>query len=165
MRCRHVPALALALLLAGCAPGFWSYEPQVRGNLVAQDQLKQLVPGTSTEADATALLGSPTAKDNFDTNTWFYIGQITKPQIAGFQAVKKQEVVVLSFNRAGVLEKIEQKDRRNALPAPMIARTTPSPGRTPNILQQILGNVGRYSATPGNTSQAPGSGAPSSGNY
>ena len=169
MRCRHLPTaplpiLALTLLLAGCAPGFWSYEPQVRGNMVSTDALKQLVPGTSTEADATAALGSPTAKGSFDPNTWIYIGQVTKPQIAAFQGVEKQEVVVLHFTSAGVLKSVEQKTAKNALPAPMIARVTPSPGSNPNLLQQILGNVGRYN-TPPAQSGIPGGGAPSSGNY
>ncbi len=46
----------------------------------------------------------------------------------------------------------------------MIARVTPSPGSNPNLLQQILGNVGRYN-TPPAQSGLPGGGAPSSGNY
>ena len=78
--------------------------------------------------------------------------------------MEKQEVVVLHFTSAGVLKSVEQKTAKNALPAPMIARVTPSPGSNPNILQQILGNVGRYSTTP-TQSGAPGGGAPSSGNY
>jgi outer membrane protein assembly factor BamE (lipoprotein component of BamABCDE complex) len=174
MRCRHplsrlLPVLAFNVLLAGvlggCAPGFWSYEPQVRGNIVDTGQLKQLVPGTSTEADATALLGSPTAKGSFDPNTWIYIGQITRPEIAAFQRVERQDVVVLSFDSAGVLQKVEQKTGKDALPAPMIARTTPSPGGQANILQQVLGNVGRFSTTPNTPSQAPSGGSPGSGNY
>jgi outer membrane protein assembly factor BamE (lipoprotein component of BamABCDE complex) len=172
MRCRSLPIVALATLLAGCGPegfwstpGFWTYEPQVRGNMVAADQLKQLVPGTSTEADATALLGSPTTKASFDPNTWIYVGQVTRPQIAAFQKVEKQDTVVLSFNSAGVLEKIEQKSGKDSLPAPMIAGATPSPGNNPSILQQVLGNVGRYSATPTGQGQGPSSGAPGTGNY
>ncbi len=164
MRARFLPALALATLLAGCAPGFWSYEPQVRGNMVSEDQLKQLVPGTSTEADATALLGSPTAHATFDRNTWIYIGQITTPQIAGFERVHKQDVVALHFSNSGVLEKIERKTAKNALPAPMIAGATPSPGTSVSILQQIVGNVGRYNAAPQSLG-GPAGGAPSTGNY
>ena len=161
---RVLTPLALAALLAGCAPDFWAYQPQVRGNVVSADQLKQLVPGTSTEADATALLGSPTAHASFDNNTWIYVGQVTRPQIAGFQRVEKQDVVALHFSSTGVLRSIEQKDAKNALPAPMIARVTPSPGTSRTMLGRIIGNVGRFSATPTQT-EAPGGGAPTSGNY
>ena len=40
--------------------------PVVRGNKVDAEHLKELVPGTSTKADVTALIGSPTARDSFD---------------------------------------------------------------------------------------------------
>jgi outer membrane protein assembly factor BamE (lipoprotein component of BamABCDE complex) len=165
MRCRYLPIISLAALLAGCAPGFWTYEPQVRGNIVDADQLKQLVPGTSTQADATALLGSPTTKGAFDPNTWIYIGQVTRPQIAAFQKVEKQDVVVLSFSGSGVLQKVEQRNGKDALPAPMLAGATPSPGSNPSIIQQVLGNVGRYGTTPLGQGQAPTGGAPGTGNY
>lgn len=165
MRSRFLPILALALLVSGCAQGFWTFEPQVRGNVVDTGQLKQLVPGTSTEADATALLGSPTTKATFDPHTWIYIGQITKPEIGAFEKVEKQDVVVLSFSNNGVLEKIEHKDGKDALPAPMIAGTTPSPGSNANFLQQLLGNVGRYGVGDTNT-PTPAGGAPGGpGNY
>src|SRR5579875_2577895 len=72
--------LAAALLLAGC--GLFDPKPQTRGHLVDADVLKELVPGTSTRADASALLGSPTAKASFDDNTWIYIGETTERQVA-----------------------------------------------------------------------------------
>ena len=65
-------ALGLVLLLAGC--GWLAPPPVVRGNHPEADQLKELVPGTSTKQDVTALIGSPTAHATFDDNTWLYIG-------------------------------------------------------------------------------------------
>ncbi len=127
-------------------PGFLSFPPQVRGNRVDTDQLAQLVPGTSTRADATALLGSPSAKATFDDNTWLYIGQVTKPVIAGTQDVLEQQVVALSFDQRGVLLGIERKTGAESLPVNVVTRTTPSPGSNASIMQQLLGNVGRFSA-------------------
>ena len=43
------------LLLGGCS--FFEATSQIRGNKVDADQLKGLVPGTSTRADVTALIG------------------------------------------------------------------------------------------------------------
>ena len=144
---RLLPLLLLAPL-AGCfLPGFMTYPPQVRGNLVDADSLKELIPGTSTRADATSLLGSPTIKAPFNDNSWIYVGEVTKPVIGGTQEVLNQQVVVLNFDAKGVLTGITRKGAKDSLPVAVVSRTTPSPGSNASILQQLLGNVGRF--TPG----------------
>ena len=57
-----LPSLALlaCLLIGGCS--FFQAQSQLRGNHVEAEQLKELTPGTSTRADVTALIGSPTAR-------------------------------------------------------------------------------------------------------
>jgi outer membrane protein assembly factor BamE (lipoprotein component of BamABCDE complex) len=138
-----------ALPLAACElPDFMSFPPQVRGNKVDPELLAQLVPGTSTRADATSLIGSPTAKATFDDNTWIYIGEVTKPVLGGFNAVRDQEVVVLTFDQGGILRKVERKGLDDAQSVAMESRTTPAPGTEASILQQLLGNVGRYNPSP-----------------
>jgi outer membrane protein assembly factor BamE (lipoprotein component of BamABCDE complex) len=101
------------LLLAGCS--FFEAPSQVRGNRVDPDQLSQLVPGTSTRADATALLGSPTAKASFDDNRWLYISEVTRPRIGRIQGVESQTVIALTFNDQGVLQHIEKLDKADSL--------------------------------------------------
>ena len=149
---RVLPMLLLAALatgsLAGCGlPDWMTYSPQVRGNRVDADSLKELVPGTSTTKDVVALIGSPTTRATFDDNTWLYIGEMTKPVIGGTNEVRSQEVVALRFDNAGVLRGIERKSKKDSLPVSVVARTTPSPGNDATFLQQVLGNVGRF--TPG----------------
>ena len=150
---RFTGRLLLLALLAGALPGcsFFQARSQVRGNPVDPDVLKELVPGTSSEADARALLGSPTLHAAFDDNTWLYISQITRPRVGRIQGVEQQHVVTLHFAQNGVLKSIDQATKKNALPAAMASGSTPSPGSNPSILQQLLGNVGRYSPIGGNT--------------
>ncbi len=143
------PALCLllaALAMPGCASiSSLTFSPQIRGNKVDQELLTQLVPGTSTRSDATALIGSPTARATFDDNTWIYIGEVTKPVIAGTQTIESQEVVVLTFDQGGVLRNIERRNQSDAAPVAIVSRSTPSPGNNASVLQQLLGNVGRFS--------------------
>lgn len=143
-------------LLAGC--GVLGPAPLPRGDRVDSDQLKQLVPGVSTQADASALLGSPTAKATFDPNTWLYISQMTQPVIGGTLSVLSQNVVELHFDDRGVLRAVQRLDKANGLPVTVVARTTPSPGTEASVLQQLFGNVGRF--TPGgvNTGATPPAG-------
>jgi outer membrane protein assembly factor BamE (lipoprotein component of BamABCDE complex) len=134
--------LVLLLALTGC--GWLEFKPQLRGNRIDPDVLKELVVGTSTKADATALLGSPTSRATFDDNRWIYISEITQPQIARTQVVLSQNVVVLNFDDKGVLRNVERLNQEDALPVTMVARATPSPGSEASLLQQLFGNVGRY---------------------
>ena len=130
------------------------------------DALKELTPGTSSRADATALLGSPTAKATFDDNTWIYITQTTRPRIGRTPGVLDQQVVVLTFNDQGVLQNVKRLDQDNSLPVDVVSRATPSPGSESSLLQQLFGNIGRFGPAAGagagtvGQSEAPTGGAP-----
>ncbi len=156
---RYLSLILLAVLLSGCS--YFSFPPQLRGNRVTADQLKDLVPGTSTRADVTSLLGSPTAKATFDDNTWMYISEVTQPRVGRIQGVNAQNVVELSFDGNGVLQTVKTLGQKDSQPVTMIARATPSPGSDATFMQQLLGNVGRFSAGPnvgGGSSSAGSSG-------
>ena len=158
----HATSFLLSLALVACLLGgctFLGPVPQLRGNRVEADQLKELVPGTSTRADVTALIGSPTARATFDDNTWLYVSEITQPQIARTQGVLSQNVVVLSFNDQGVLQDVKRLNKEDSVPVSIVARTTPSPGTEASFLQQLLGNIGRFNAF-GPNQGAPSGGAP-----
>ena len=146
------PAAVLALSLGACSmPAFMSFAPQLRGHKVDQDAVAQLVPGTTTRTDVTALLGSPTARATFDDNQWIYISEVTTPVIAGTNDVHSQQVYLLTFNQNGVLESVEHKTKKDGLPVSVVARTTPTPGSSATFMQQLLGNIGKVG--PGALSQ------------
>ncbi len=160
------PLLALALiLLAGCGEtGVFAYPPQTRGNKVDPEILAQLVPGTSSRADASALLGSPTARATFDDNTWIYIGETTKPRIGGTLKVEDQQVVVLTFDQRGTLIGIQKRGMDDSAKVAVVDRATPSPGNNASILQQLLGNVGRFAPNPGSSGNSNAVGGAGSAN-
>jgi outer membrane protein assembly factor BamE (lipoprotein component of BamABCDE complex) len=136
----------LAVSASACAaPDFMTFPPQTRGNKVDPELLSQLVPGTSSRADATALIGSPTARATFDDNTWIYIAEVTKPIIGGTQRIREQQVLVLTFDQGGTLRNIEKRGQEDSQPVDVVSRSTPSPGNNASVLQQLLGNVGRFS--------------------
>lgn len=146
---RSLSACLIAASLAACsAPSFMSFPPQTRGNKVDPDQLAQLVPGTSTRADVTSLIGTPTTHSTFDDNTWIYVSEVTKPLIASTQDLQDQTVVVLTFDQKGVLRGITKRGADDAKQVEVVERKTPSPGNDTSILSQLLGNVGRFSANP-----------------
>jgi outer membrane protein assembly factor BamE (lipoprotein component of BamABCDE complex) len=149
--------LVACLVLGGCS--FFEAKSQLRGNRVDADQLKELVPGTTTRADVTALIGSPTARATFDDNTWLYVSEVTRPRIARTEGVLSQKVLVLSFNDQGVLQDLKQVNQDEAVPVSIVARSTQTPGPEASFLQQLLGNIGRFNAV-GQNPTAPSGGAP-----
>ena len=158
MRCCTLMLLLGCMLVGGCS--VFEAQSQLRGNHVDADQLKELVPGTSTRNDVTALIGSPTARATFDDNTWIYISEVTRPRIARVQGVLSQDVLVLSFNEQGVLQDMKRLNQDDALPVTVVARTTPSPGTEASFLQQLFGNIGRFNAINPSTGSGPTGGAP-----
>ena len=166
---RFAGAVLLAGMVGGCSlPAVLSQSPQARGNLIEAERLAQLVPGTSTRADVTSLIGSPTAKAVFDDSKWIYIGELTRPVIGGTNAVLDQQTVVMSFDGKGVLQSMDTKLAKDGYDIAIVTDTTPAPGSDASFLQQLLGNIGRFN--PGAGAGATGGGASSTnrssgGNY
>jgi len=161
-------AMPLALCLGTAslgltACGIFEAPHQIRGNRIDPEDLKALIPGTSTRADVTALIGSPTTRGTFDDNTWIYISEVTANRVGRTPGVLEQNVVVLTFNDQGVLGNVEKRTKEDSEPVAVVTRTTPSPGTEASFLQQLLGNIGRFNAlgsgSPGGT--GPRGGAPS----
>jgi outer membrane protein assembly factor BamE (lipoprotein component of BamABCDE complex) len=156
-----VAILVVGLPLAGCS--FFEAQSTTRGNPVDIDSLKQLTPGVTTTADASALLGSPTAHETFDDNSWVYISQITRPRVGRLPGVLQQRVVVLNFDASGVLRSVKVYNKGDARAVDMAPGTTATPGASVSVLQQLFGNVGRFSGG-GETGGDQGGGGLSSGN-
>lgn len=142
IKLHHFLPLLLVPMLAGCS--IFAARPHYRGNAVSVQELKQLTPGVSTEADATALLGSPTLHETFNQNDWLYVSQVTKRRIGQTQGVLKQNVVILRFNEGGVLQSIRHVGKKQAVMVAMSGGQTPAPGGHASLFQQLVGGVGHY---------------------
>ena len=146
----------VALALAGCAPAL-----DLRGNAPDKSAMKEIKPGVTDKASITQLLGSPSSVAAFDNNTWYYISQETL-NVAFFKPeLIDQHVVAIHFDDKGMVKQVamlDMKDRQVVVPNP---NATPAPGREFTILEQLIGNFGRFAApspsNSGSTSQ-PGPG-------
>ena len=136
-------ATALTPAVAGCA--IFTPIPTERGIKIEAVDYDKLVPGTSTRADVASAIGSPTAHAMFDDNTWIYIGLITAPVPMAHPKIVHQQVVVLTFDQGGILRSRRLLDKSDAHDVAMASGSTPSPGSTTSFMQQLIGNVGRYS--------------------
>ena len=108
---------------------------------------------------ASALLGSPTARATFDDTTWIYVASVTRTQVARLPGLESQDVTVISFTPAGVVEHIRRMNQDDAVSVDVVGRATPTPGSETTFLQEFLGNVGRLNPGGLGARTGPGGGA------
>jgi outer membrane protein assembly factor BamE (lipoprotein component of BamABCDE complex) len=148
---RHLPALGLAaqlsvasiFLLGGCSA--FDAPRDTRGARLDSELVGEITPGVQTRRDVLALLGTPTVTPAFDDLTWYYVGGITRQRVMRRQALDEQDVVAVHFNLEGTVQKVEQLTLADAQAVTPVSRTTPSPGTERSIMQELFGNIGRFS--------------------
>lgn len=119
-----------------------------RGHNTSDQDLKQVIEGQSSKEDIAALLGSPSTTSIYGPETWFYISA-TKERSGVFKAdVVKQHVLGIQFDEAGIVKEYGQYTLEDGKPVEIVERTTPTEGHTLGVLEQLLGNVGRFNTGP-----------------
>lgn len=139
-----VVTVPLVTLLPAC-----SAEVVPRGNLPNAASLERVVPGETTRAQVSSLLGTPSSTSLFeDQETWFYIGAKTT-QYAFYPTEEvDRKVVAVTFDGNGVVKEVRALDQEDGVPVKIVERKTPTVGNELTIIQQMLGNLGRFNKPP-----------------
>lgn len=134
-----VIALAAALLCStACTP-----TQAVRGNIVEDHVLATVQPGVDNAAAVMKKMGSPTARDPFDPSVWYYIGQKMEKRGILDPEVKEERIIIARFNQEGLLESLSEREGgRNDVP--LSREKTPTSGNEITVMQQLLGNLGKF---------------------
>jgi outer membrane protein assembly factor BamE (lipoprotein component of BamABCDE complex) len=144
----RVRGLGVGLLLA-CATIALSAcgnTVQVRGNTPDPEDVAAIKPGVHSRQDIIDLLGSPSTVSTFEDRRWYYIGQKTHQVAFMKPEVLDRNVLVITFDDAGVVEGTEHYDMADAQEVDPVDRETPSEGRDLTLLQQLFGNIGKFSS-------------------
>jgi outer membrane protein assembly factor BamE (lipoprotein component of BamABCDE complex) len=150
-----IGAAVISLMLTGCEGNV-----DHRGFAATPGSVEKLELNSQSREDVIRLIGSPSSVATFNPNVWYYISQ-KQEQFAFFKEhIVDQKVLQLTFNESGRLQSIKNYDLDNAQDIAMVSRITPTAGKELTVLEQILGNVGKFSGKPLG-SQNPG--APTSG--
>jgi outer membrane protein assembly factor BamE (lipoprotein component of BamABCDE complex) len=129
----------LALGLGACAQDI-----RVRGNIPDSEAVSKINPGVHSRIDIQSLLGSPSTVSTFQDSKWYYIGQ-KSTQFAFFEPeVLERTVLVVSFDAAGFVETTRTYALEDGQPIDPVDRVTPTEGREMSILQQLIGNLGKF---------------------
>lgn len=107
-----------------------------------------MIEGQSTKEDISALLGSPSTTSTFGPETWFYIST-TKERLGVFESdVVKQHVLGVQFDENGVVKEYGQYTIEDGKAVEIVEKTTPTEGHSLGVLEQLLGNIGRFNTGP-----------------
>ena len=142
------PVLLASATLMACTP-----TQSTRGNIVEDFRMTEITPGISTRNNVLKSLGSPTTKAPFDENVWYYIGQKMEKKGIFDPEVTEEKVVVVAFNEEGIVDTIEEIDNER-LVIPKARDKTKTGGNDITILEQVLGNVGRFNKNGADASAA-----------
>ena len=137
----RIAALGLALAVAGCA-----LPQEVDGNLPDPDNVAMVLPGKSTKADVTRLMGTPSNVGTFDPTTWFYASRRIERDTLGDVTHLEQRIYIVNFEDTGLVKDLQIR-LNDPHDVPMIARTTPAPGKELSFIEQLLGNFGKGSGS------------------
>jgi outer membrane protein assembly factor BamE (lipoprotein component of BamABCDE complex) len=135
------------LLVGALAPVLASCETIIdqRGFAPTPGSVEKLEVGTQSREDVVRLIGSPSSVATFNPNVWYYISQKEETYAFFRPVMLEQNVMQLNFNDSGRLQTMKKYDIKDGQDVDMVSRITPTAGKELTILEQIMGNVGRFS--------------------
>jgi len=143
---------ALCIFVVACSP-----TTTQRGNMVQDYQLVAVQPGISTRSDVLRNMGSPTTKAPFNENVWYYIGQKTEKRGILDPEIVDERVVVVVFDDEDMVVQAGELDRER-IDLPIDRDKTPTYGNEMTAMQQLLGNLGKFSGGQGGATTTAGGG-------
>ncbi|MGE0119647.1 MAG: outer membrane protein assembly factor BamE [Dongiaceae bacterium] len=132
-------SVAAAALLGACSPRI-----DQRGNLLDPEAVLAVQPGVQTKDQVAQLLGTPSTVATFDDKTWYYISKRTETTAFFAPDITDQQVLVVKFDDLDMVEKVQLYGMNDGYEVDPVGRTTPTYGQRLTILQQLFGNIGRF---------------------
>lgn len=134
-------ALVAGFTISGCTPVVSQH-----GNMVQPYQFEQIEEGRSTRSDVLRAIGSPTTQSTFNPDVWYYIGQEAEKYGILDHDITQEHILVVTFNEDGIVETIAPFDN-NRKEIPYAKGKTPTHGNNLTLMQQLLGNLGKFNST------------------
>ncbi len=139
--------MVAALALGGCATTVAQ-----RGNVPDPEKLEQIKPGDSKDSVAQTI-GSPSTIGTFSDKRWYYISRKTE-KVAFFNpSTVDQQVVEVVFDDKDKVVEVKKLNLADANDVDIVDRKTPTAGKSVTVIDQFLGNLGRFNKGSGGKPQ------------
>ena len=134
------PVTALALMTA-CAD---IRIENRHGYMPDQTMIEKVRPGIHDTTSVRRLLGAPATEANFNGRTWIYITKHTKRIAFLPEETVEQKVLTVRFDKAGLVKNLNQYTLADGKKIEIAEDKTPTHGSELTLMQQLLGNLGRF---------------------
>lgn len=113
------------------------------GTEIKPKALQQLQPNV-TKDQVVSLLGSPSTTSLYGEETWYYISNRKNQNIFSEDDLMGQDVLAIFFNDDEKVYNVESYGARDAKHIELSDRKTATAGHDLTVMEQLLGNVGRF---------------------
>ena len=132
--------IALAVSVTGCSRAI-----EHRGYQARAQDVQQLRMGM-TQDEVRSTLGSPstTATVQYQGDSYYYISSKVKTSAFLSNEELERQILAVRFDQFGRVQSFGQYTLQDGQVVDMNTRQTPSRGRELSILQQMFGNLGKF---------------------
>lgn len=123
-----------------------SVEIEEHGKRIETDLLDKIVPGSTQKEQVLSILGAPSTENDFGNKAWFYIASNNKQTALFGDKLVSRAIIKIMFNDKNTVTKITTLTEKDQNTVEHNKEKTPTAGQEIGILQQLLGNIGRFNA-------------------
>ncbi len=131
--------LAAVLAISACAP-----RVAIRGNLPREEKVAKIAIGKQNRDEVAEILGTPSTVGTFDDKVWYYISRKTEKFAFLEEKIVDQQILAIYFGDKNIVQAIHRYNKDDLRQVGMIDRETPTVGKELSILDQLIGNLGRF---------------------
>lgn len=130
---------AFSATLSACSPAITTH-----GNMPPKHKVEQVEPQITTRSEVVQNWGPPSTVSPFDNNTWYYIGETNSQKGIFAHEVEKRQIIRVKFDEMDKVTEVTNIDPKNGKDVDLVSRKTPAAGKEYTVVQQFIGNLGRF---------------------
>lgn len=135
---------SIALFSLGMLSACQDLKRPTQHGYVEATPIEQSVEVGSSKDEVLRQLGSPSTVSAFPPETWYYITRQRETVAFLEPELKGQKVMRIEFDNAGMVTAVEMADESKSRDVEYVERETPTEGRTVGVLEQLIGNLGKF---------------------
>ena len=139
MLLKRILVAFFALSLTGCETKVIQH-----GLVPNNDELALIKPGLHKRSDVRVILGPPSTIAQFEPRSWYYVGSQVQKEPFAKSSLLARKIVEVRFNSEGYVTTVKSFDSTNEKKIKPAERITATGGKQLTIIQQLIGNAGRF---------------------